>query len=138
MNENEEPSHELLEEATHALQRMSVPERPHDAEILALLSARQGDLVQTPRSPHPSPRRFRMNMMVSFIASISAVVIALVVVPLFLWNAWSPNPKPEPEPVPVAVTKAPGQERASLADPPAALHRAPQAERDLRVPPIRD
>jgi hypothetical protein len=132
MNENERPSHDLLEEAIHAFQQMSVPERPAGAETLALLSTRQGDLVQTPCIPHPSPRRFPMYAIIS---STAAAVLLFVGAPLFLWNAWSPEPKP----VPVAVTKAPGQARAGLADPPAALHRAPKADHSaLPVPRLED
>ena len=142
MNENEQPSHDLLEEAIHAFQQMSVPERPAGAETLALLRARQGDLVQTPSIPHPSPRRFRMYAIIS---STAAAVLLSVGLALYLWNNSPPAPKPEP--VPVAVTKAPGQakgvagkeprgenrvqkeERSSLADPPREENRVPKEER---------
>jgi hypothetical protein len=134
MNEKQQPSPDLLEEAIHAFQRASVPERPLDAEILALLSARQGDLVQTPRIPYPSSRRFRMYAIIS---STAAAVLLSAGLVLYLWN--NSPPKPEPEPAAIAVTKAPGQSRASLADPPAALNRAPKADLSaLPVPRLED
>jgi len=136
MNENEHPNHDLLEEAIHAFQQMSVPERPAGAGTLALLSARQGDLSQPSRISHSSPRRF---LMYALISSAAAAVLALVAVPLVLWNAAAPKPKPEPPPVPIAVTEAPGKSRASLADPPAALNRAPKADLSaLPVPRLED
>jgi|GEM_PF-5712563 hypothetical protein len=164
MHENEQPGHDLLEEAIHAFQQMSVPERPAGEETLALISAGQGDLEPSPsgrgkgegerkitltpalsqgerehlvppsRIPHSSPRGF---FMYAIISSTAAAVLAFVGVPLFLWNAWAPKPKPEP--VPVAVTKAPGQSQASLADPPAALNRAPKEDLGaLPVPRLED
>lgn len=75
--------------------------------------------------------------MYAIISSTAAAVIALVGVPLFLWNAWAP--KPEPEPAAVAVTKAPGQSRAVLADAPRVENRAPQADLSaLPVPRLED
>jgi len=68
-----------------------------------------------------------------------AAVLALVAVPLVLWNAAAPKPKPEPPPAAIAVTKAPDKARASLADPPAALNRAPKADLSaLPVPGLED
>jgi len=61
-------------------------------------------------------------------------VLALVAVPLVLWNAAAPKPKPEPPPAAIAVTEAPGNSRASLADPPAALNRAPKADLSAALP----
>lgn len=167
MNENEQPSHDLLEEAIHAFQQMSVPERPADTETLALLSAGQGDLepspsgrgkgegerrstltptlsqgerehlVQPSRIPHSSPRRFRMNMIVSFTASIAAAVLLSAGLALYLWNNSPPAPKPEP--VPFAVTEAPGKLQTSLADPPAAPNRVPKGDLSaLPVPRLED
>ena len=66
-------------------------------------------------------------------------MLALVAVPLVLWNAAAPKPKPEPPPAAIAVTKAPDKARASLADPPAALNRAPKADLSaLPVPGLED
>jgi hypothetical protein len=100
MNENQQPNHDLLEEAIHAFQRMSVPERPLDAEVLAEFRTRQGDLTQPSRIPVPSPRRFRMRVMVS---STAAAVLLSAGLALYLRNS-SP-----PEPARVAVTDPAGQ-----------------------------
>jgi hypothetical protein len=126
MTENQQPHHDLLEEAIHAFQQMSVPERPLDAEVLAQFGTRQGDVSQPSRMPLPSPGRFRRHVMVS---STAAAVLLSAGLALYLWND-SP-----PEPAPVALTdparQAGGvaggtpheedrvkQERSSLADVP--------------------
>jgi hypothetical protein len=72
--------------------------------------------------------------MYALISSTAAAVLALVAVPLVLWNAAVPKPKPEPPPAAIAVTEAPGNSRASLADPPAALNRAPKADLSAALP----
>ena len=75
--------------------------------------------------------------MYALISSAAAAVLALVAVPLFLWNAWAP--KPEPQPAAIAVTKAPDKARASLADPPAALNRVPKEDHSaLPIPRLED
>jgi hypothetical protein len=94
MSENQQPHPDLLEEAIHAFQRMNVPERPLDAEVLAQCGTRPGDLSQPSRIPLPSGR-FRMHMMVS---STAAAVLVSGGFALFLWNS-SPR-----EPAPVAAT----------------------------------
>src|SRR5262245_20069865 len=95
MSENQLPSHDLLEEAIHAFQQMSVPGRPLDAKVLAQIGTRQGDVSQPSPMPLPSPGRFRRHAMVSSTAAALLLAAGLV---LFLWNS-SP-----PEPAPVALT----------------------------------
>ena len=125
MHENEQPSHDLLDEAIRAFQKMSVPERPAGAETLALLIARQSELVQTPSNiSHPSPRRLLMYAIISS----TAAALALVAVPLFLWNAWAPEPKP------VAVTKVAGEGKGVTGKDPSALNRAPKADLSAALP----
>jgi hypothetical protein len=128
MHEDKQPSPDLLEEAIHAFQQMSVPERPAGAETLSLLSAHKSELVQTlSHIPHPSPRRFLMHVIIS-----AAAALAFAAVPLFLWNAWAP--KPEPEPKPVAVTKAAGEGKEVIGKDPSALNRAPKADLSAALP----
>jgi hypothetical protein len=95
MTENQQPHYDLLEEAIHAFQQMSVPERPLDADVLAQFGTRQGDVSQPSRMPLPSPGRFRRHVMVS---STAVALLLSVGLALFLRND-SP-----PEPAPVAVT----------------------------------
>jgi hypothetical protein len=136
MNENQKPNHDLLEEAIHAFQRMSVPERPFDAEVLSQFGTRQGDLSQPSRIPLPSQRRFRMHVIVS---STAAALLLSAGLALFLRND-SP-----PEPAPVAVTDPARQaggvaggtpreenrvkvERSSLADVPRLENQATESQ----------
>lgn len=109
MSENQQPNHDLLEEAVHAFQWMSVPERPSDAEVLSQFGTRQGDLSQPSRIPLPSQRRFRMHVMVS---SAAAAVLLSVGLALFLRNS-SP-----PEPARVAATDPADQAGAVAGEPP--------------------
>lgn len=109
MSENQQPNHDLLEEGIHAFQRMSVPERPLDAEVLAQFGTRQGDLSQPSRIPLPSPRRFRMHVMVS---STAAAVLLSAGLALFLRNS-SP-----PEPARVAATDPADQAGGVAGEPP--------------------
>src|SRR5260370_3366942 len=84
MSENQQPNHDLLEEAIHAFQRMSVPERPLDAEVLAQYSSRRGDLSQPSSITIPSKRRYRMHLIVS---SAAAAVLLFGGLLLFLRNS---------------------------------------------------
>jgi hypothetical protein len=109
MSENQEPNHDLLEEAIHTFQRMSVPERPRDAEVLAPFGTREGDLPQPSRIPLPSKRRFRMHLLVS---STAAAVLLSAGLALFLVNS-SP-----PESVQVAATGPSDKPRDDAVKPP--------------------
>ncbi|MBI1903004.1 MAG: hypothetical protein HYS13_18045 [Planctomycetia bacterium] len=84
MSENQQPNHDLLEEAIHAFQRMSVPERPLDAEVLAQFGSRQGDLSRPSCIPTPSKRRYFMHVLLS---STAAAVLLFGGLALFLRNS---------------------------------------------------
>src|SRR5260370_25461565 len=105
MSDNQQPNHDLLEEAIHAFQRMSVHERPLDAEVLPQFGARQGGLSQPSRIPIPPKRRYVMNVVLS---STAAAVLLSAGLALFLQNS-SP-----PEPVQVAAT-APSDKSGDVA-----------------------
>jgi hypothetical protein len=116
MSDNQQPDHDLLEEALHAFQRMSVPQRPIDAEVLAQFGTRQGGLSQPYRIPIPSKRRFRMYVMVS---STAAVVLLSAGLALFLQNS-SP-----PDPVQVAATAPPDKPGDGAVQPPPKSEKLP-------------
>jgi hypothetical protein len=107
MSENQPPNHDLLEEAIHAFQRMSVPERPADAEVLAQLGSRQ-DLSRPSCIPIPPKRRYFMNVVLS---STAAAVILVGGLALFLRNS-SP-----PESVQVAATASSDKARDVAVEP---------------------
>ncbi|HEV3259852.1 MAG TPA: hypothetical protein VG013_23495 [Gemmataceae bacterium] len=100
MSENQQPNHDLLEEAIHAFQRMSVPERPLDAEVLGQFGSRQGDLSLPSSIPIPPKRRYFMHVVLS---SAAAAVFLFGGLALFLRNS-SP-----PESVQVAATASSGK-----------------------------
>jgi hypothetical protein len=102
MSENQQPNHDLLEEAIHAFQRMSVPERPLDAEVLAQFVPRHGDLARQPRTPIPPKRRYFKHALLS---SMATAVLLLGGLALFSRKG-SP-----PESFPVATTGSPGKGR---------------------------
>jgi hypothetical protein len=99
MSENQQPNHDPLEEATLAFQRMTVPERPADAEVLARLGSLNGDLAQPSRIPSRSNRRPLARLLV---ASTAAAVLLLGGLALFL------QPSAPPESVRVAGTASSG------------------------------
>ncbi|HEY1861780.1 MAG TPA: hypothetical protein VGG61_15575 [Gemmataceae bacterium] len=109
MSENQELNHDLLEEAIHAFQRMSVPERPLDAEVFAQFGTRQGDWSRPSCIPIPPKRRYFLRVVLS---SAAAAVLLLGGRALFLRNS-SP-----PEPVQVAAIDSPGKERDVAIQPP--------------------
>src|SRR5262245_25017467 len=92
MSEYQQPHPDLLEEAIHAFQQMSVPERPLDAEVLAQFGTRQGDVSQPSRIPLPSPGRFHRHVMVS---SAAAALLLSAGLTLYLWNSSPPEPASE-------------------------------------------
>jgi len=108
MSDNQEPNHDLLEEAIHAFQRMSVPERPLDAEVLAQCGSRQGDLSRPSCIPISPKRRHFMHIVLS---SAAAAVLLLGGLALYL-RISSP-----PESVQVAATASSGKP-ADVAVPP--------------------
>lgn len=89
MSDKQQPNHELLEEAIHAFKRMSVPERPLDAELFARLGIRQGGLPQPTGIPIPSKRSCHMHLVV---CSTAAAVLLFGGLALFLLNRSSPEP----------------------------------------------
>ena len=109
MSDNQEPNHDLLEEAIHAFQRMSVPERPLDAEVLAQCGSRQGDLSRSSCIPIPPKRRYFMHVVLS---SAAAAVLLLGGLALYLRNS-SP-----PESVQVAATASSGKSADVAVQPP--------------------
>jgi hypothetical protein len=88
MSKNQQPNPDLLEEAIEAFGRMTVPERPPDAEVLAQLDS-------------PSKRRYFLPVLLSSAAAAVLLVGGLV---LFLRNNSSP-----PESVQGAATASPGK-----------------------------
>ena len=71
------------------------------------------------------------------ISSLAAAVLMSAGLALYLWN--NSPPDPEPQPVPIAVTKAPGQARAVLADLPREENRVPKEDHSaLPVPPLEE
>jgi hypothetical protein len=117
MSGNQQPNHDLLEEAIHTFQRMSVPERPLDAEVLAQFGTRQAELSQPSRTPLPSHRRFRRLVMVS---STAAAVLLCAGLALFLRNS-SP-----PEPARVAATNPAAEAESVAGEPPRGENRVPE------------
>ena len=75
--------------------------------------------------------------MYAIISSTAAAVLLSAGLALSLWNGSPPEPKPEP--VPVAVTEAPGQARAVLADSPREENRVPKEDHSsLPIPRLED
>jgi hypothetical protein len=88
MTENQQPDHDPLEQAIGAFQRMTVPERPPDAELLAQIGIRQGDLSGPSCIPTPSKKRYLVPLLVSAAA---AAVLLLGAGALFLRNSAPPE-----------------------------------------------
>jgi hypothetical protein len=74
MSENQQPKNDLLEEAVQAFQRMTVPDRPPDAEVLAQLGSPQLDTVPPIRVSSPSRRRYLMRVLVPAAAAASILL----------------------------------------------------------------
>jgi hypothetical protein len=100
MSESQQPSGDLLEEAIHAFQQMSVPERPLDREILARFDSHQSNPSQPSSIPVPRKRRYLMHVVLS---SAAAAVLLLGAFAPF-WRNSAPQ-----EPVQVAATTASGK-----------------------------
>jgi hypothetical protein len=94
MSSNQQPNHDSLEAAIQAFQRMTTPERPSDADVLAA-AMHQGDLSLPSYIHVPSKRKYRMHLIVSCTA---AAVLLFGGLALYLRNS-SP-----PESVQVAAT----------------------------------
>jgi hypothetical protein len=89
MSQNQQTKGDLLEEAIQAFQRMSVPKRPPDAEVLGQLDTRQADLFASACISHPSKRMFRIRPVISCTA---AAVVVLGVLAFVLSDRRSTNP----------------------------------------------
>jgi hypothetical protein len=109
MSESRQPNDDLLEEAIHAFQQTSVPERPLDCEILAKFGSHQVGLPQPSSMLVPRKRRYLMHVVLS---SAAAAMLLLGALALF-WRNGAPQ-----EPVQVAATTAPGKSGDVAAAPP--------------------
>ncbi len=87
MSGNQQAKHDPLEEAIEAFQRMTVPERPSDAGVLAQLGTRRRDAAQPVSTPSPSKRRYLMRLLVP---STAAALILIGALGLFLLNSTPP------------------------------------------------
>jgi hypothetical protein len=88
MSEEQQANRDPLEAAIAAIVRMSVPERPPDAEVLASLGGRLGDLSGPTCLPLASKRRSLMRIV---LFSSAAAVLLFGSLALFLWNNWPPE-----------------------------------------------
>ncbi len=86
MNQNQQPKHDPLKDAIGAFQRMTVPDRPPDAVMLAQLGPPQGDTARPARILSPSNRRYLMRLMVPTVAAAALLLAGLT---LFLFNSTS-------------------------------------------------
>jgi hypothetical protein len=76
MSENHQPDHDRLEEAIEAFQRMTVPDRPLDAEVLARLGDGRGHKTGPTSTAIFSKRRYLMRRIL--VPSAAAAVVLLV------------------------------------------------------------
>src|SRR5262245_4527384 len=87
MSENQQPNHDPLEEAIGAFRRMTVPDGPPDAEVLAQLGTGPRDTAGPHSIPFPWRRRYLMRLL---IPSAAATLLALLVGGLLLMNGTAP------------------------------------------------
>jgi hypothetical protein len=69
MNHDNRPTHDPLDEVIEAFQRMTVPDRPCDAEVLERLGTYRGDTVGPGSNRSPSKRPYRMRVLISSAAA---------------------------------------------------------------------
>jgi hypothetical protein len=80
MSENQQPTPDPLDEAIAAFQRMAVPKRPPDAEVLASLGAPREGTTRPVLDPTSLKRRYLMRLVVP-----SAAAVLLVAGGLGVW-----------------------------------------------------
>jgi hypothetical protein len=84
MNENHQGSHDPLDEAISAFQRMSVPDRPPDENVLRELGSRQSNIGRPFSILIPSKRRFLMRFL---LPSAAAALVLIGGLALFVLNS---------------------------------------------------
>jgi hypothetical protein len=84
MSENHQPKHDALEEAIAAFQRMTVPDRPPDTEMLARLGTVAADSARLVSVPIPPKRRYLMRLLVPSAAVAASLLAGLT---LFVLNS---------------------------------------------------
>lgn len=88
MSSNDQPGQDPLERAVEGFRRMTVPERPPDAELLARFDSRQGGSSGASRTPLSPKKR---QVVYALLFSAAAAVLLLVSLALFRQKGESPE-----------------------------------------------